>query len=106
MVRGLRPGSHQGRRAKKKREEQHEIVSLLDPLFADTGDDLPEYAAISLSEVKKYWNLWLLWRSVEKPTFLEALSLPSRMLGVFFALDLLASRMESQKAKRDRANAQ
>ncbi len=56
--------------------------------------------------MKKYWNLWLLWRSVEKPTFLEALNLPSRMLGVFFALDLLASRMESQKAKRDRANAQ
>ncbi len=49
----------------------------------------------------------MLWRATEKPSFLEALGLPSRMLSVFFTLDMLAGKMEKQKAARERArNAQ
>ncbi len=58
-----------------------------------------------LSEVKKYWGAWMLWRATDKPSFMEALALPSRMLSVFFTLDMLSAKMERQKAAKERANA-
>ncbi len=62
---------------------------------------------IPLSEIKRYWGAWMLWRATEKPSFMEALGLPSRMLSVFFTLDMIAGKMEKQKAARERArNAQ
>ena len=97
---------------KKKREAVGHIIKKLSPLIKKPSTALPATVEVTIEQIEKWWDYWLLWRHSDRKieSFVTLIgwqgAIPKSMFDVFLELDTFYERMEAKRMEQEAKNNQ